>query len=182
MPSKQTLFFATAADIKEVIQNIESSNKLKYQRMGLLEQSELKSADSLLNNGLGIANAGDNNLCTSFLVIDRNKEIVSREIPQKAGGIKFAIDQLKNPAAIEIRPAGVFESAQAIIEGRIATASADIRSAELFSLFSKALKSKFVKLNTYFVGKEAFKSYEEGWRLTQSVPSPKDYDLKVRHN
>ena len=54
----------------------------------------------------------------------------------------------------------------------------DKDSEVLLKLFSKELRQRFSKVKSYFVGKEARRLFDEGIRLTASVNTPIEYDLK----
>lgn len=179
MATKQVLFFATKNDLIQVIEKIEAETSVKYHRGGLLNKEELKEYSSLMQEGIGVSKYGDNNLCTSYLVINDNLEFEIRNLPQRNGEVKYALDQKLNRASIFFRPCGIYKKEQAIIEGKLATISEEKLSIQLFNIFFKELKSKFTKVKGYLVGKEAFEYYNSGWRLTQNAHTPKEYDLKL---
>jgi hypothetical protein len=179
MPTKQILFFATAIDLIEILKNIESKIGIKYYISGLLNENQLTKYTSLVRETIGITQFGDNNLCTSYLVINSDNEIKMRHIDQLDGKSKIGIDQRVNPESIYFRPGGQFEAENSIIEGKIGTISNEKQSSELFNAFSKEFKSRCIKVKGYLVGKDAFEKYKLGWRLTQNVGAPKEYDLQL---
>lgn len=182
MANKQLFFFATGADLAEMLSIVEAQANVTYHKSGLLSKEEMASHPALPKESLGIAESGDNNQCISYLVLYPDTELQVRVVPQRAGGEKMAIDQQRNPASLFFRPAGKYAQGQAIIEGKIGTISTDKQSIDLFNLFAKALRSKFKKANNYLVGKEAMEHYTNGWRLVQNVSSPKDYDFQVTNS
>lgn len=173
----QLSFFATNSDLKEVLSEFEQASQINYNRAGLLDNKDIKVYSSLINENIGIATTTDSNTCVSFLILDRRDDVKIRTISQNDGGQKFAIDQLKNPSSIFFRPGGIIEENKAIIEGKIGTVSSDQTSIQIFNAFSKIIKQKFSKLKGYYLGNQASKLLKEGWRLTQNVNAPKDYDL-----
>ena len=98
--SRQILFFCTETDLKEAIDKIEKSTDLTYHRAGLREKHELLSLDSLLSTAVGIAEADDNNHCAGYIVVSRKDKVEIREVPHRAGGIRYAVDQQVNPHSI----------------------------------------------------------------------------------
>jgi len=179
MATKQIFFYATHDDLVTVIKEIEKQNKIKYYRAGLLDKKDLTEYSTLLSNELGIANSGDNNLCNSYIVLDAIQNLQLREVPQRKGGVKFAVDQMMNKNSIYFRPCGKLQESQAIVEGKVGTISDDKSSIQLFNCFTKEFKSSFVKIKGILIGKVAYDHYKDGWRLTQNIQSPKEYDLRI---
>jgi hypothetical protein len=97
-------------------------------------------------------------------------------VPQRRGGIKYAIDQLENPGSVVIRPGGILGES-ALIAGMVGTVHHDKKAESLFRAFSDTLKQDFIKVKSYFVGPEAKKLHDRGKRLTKSLNAPKERDL-----
>lgn len=82
--SKQTHIFATRADLEPGLRNLESEVTVKYVRCGLYNGATFEQHISLLGwDGLGKNATGDHMTGAQFLVIERNCEIIVREIPQR---------------------------------------------------------------------------------------------------
>lgn len=175
----QVLFYGSTNDIKQFITSIEEHNKFEYHLTGLLDKNQILKFSSLMEaKGIGIAKAGNNLFCDKFLISNPGTEIIIRDVPQSKGGVKYAIDQLKNPDTINFLPAGIFNEKNAIIEGSIATASNSEISKHIYNLFSKHLKRGFKRNGIVYIGTEAREMLNSGWRLTQNVNSPNVYDVK----
>jgi hypothetical protein len=145
---------------------------------GLFDSPNVEPQESLLGNpNLGSMTVGDANHEADYLVFTRGISIEVRPVPQRRGGIKYAVDQLANPKTIAFRPGGAFGQA-CLIAGQVGTASDDPNSLELFQLFSKQTRHQFAKIKSSFVGKEAGELLDKGWRLTANAKSPTLYDLK----
>ena len=96
--------------------------------------------ESLRNSAdLGRVPHGDPNQSAGYLVADRRVPIAARAVPQRRGGVKYAIDQVANPKSIVFWPGGVFGE-NCLIAGEVGTVSDDPSSLELFQSFAKAIK------------------------------------------
>ena len=180
MAGKQAFFYGSNEDIRELLKNIESVQKFKYDQSGLFDEHELRSFESLAGiDDIGIAISGDNIQCAGYLVSMPEDEIQIRTIPQRKGGIKYAVDQKENPNTIIFCPGGEFSNESAIIEGRISTAYDNVQSIGIYNLFLKHLKKLFNKHGGSYVGKGAHQLYKTDWRLTQNISSPVGYDLVI---
>lgn len=179
MRGHQIHIFATKADLEELLRAIESQRELQFVRAGLFDVPVLNRVTTLFNDpNLGIALKGDNNHEARYLVADRKESISFETVPQHGGGTKYAIGNQKfNPKTIEFRPGGVFNE-ECMIDGRAATISDDEASLAIFKLFSKEIKRRLKRIQSFWVGAEAEKLLDKGWRLTTGVTTPPIYDLK----
>jgi hypothetical protein len=186
----QISFFATGADLRALLASVELARPVEYVQAGLFESPAPHRMSSLLGDPrLGLSASGDHNHNPSFLVVDRGERVVVRPVPQRRGGVKYAIDQQVNPKSVRIRPSGVFQP-NCIIAGDVGTLSEDPKSLGLFELFQKQIRSMFTAVRDNFLGEEALVLLDRGWRLTgnakarRSTTSP-DLDtgifLKVTH-
>jgi hypothetical protein len=64
-----------------------------------------------------------------------------------------------------------------LVAGQVGTATDEKESEEIFALFSKAIRSKFEKIQSYYVGPDAARLLDKGVRLTPGAKSPEAYDL-----
>lgn len=134
----QLFFYATREDIIELVEIIDQENTLKYSLAGLHEESKMFTCDSLKEyEGIGIVDSLSKILCPRFLVSFTEEVITIREIPQSKGGIKYAVDQLRNPDTIIFIPAGENEKEKIIVEGSISTSSKSETSKRIFKIFEK---------------------------------------------
>lgn len=116
--------------------------------------------------------------CTSFLVCSSDVQIRVRRLPLTGGKTRFAIDQLSNPETITFSPGGLWES-DLLLHGRVATASESKASEALMRRFQTALQKTFTKVKAFYVGPQALMLLRSGRRLTISVQSPREFDLKL---
>lgn len=158
--------FATHLDYQPVIERVEAHGELKYVEMGLFEDPEPRIVYSGLSlNTLGISSHGDYNFDESYLVIPRNVEIEVRAIPQRRGGIRYALDMSENPAGVSFGPGGLFQD-RCLIRGHLNRASDHPDALNLFKHFRREIKKCFVCINGVdWVGSEALKLHEAGLPL-----------------
>lgn len=178
MAKHQVSFFATKSDLESLLRAIESSRKLVFVKTGLFDSPSIEPIYSLLTvSDLGCMNVGDQNQSACYLAASREINIVVRPVPQRRGGVKYAVDQLANPLTIYFRTGGSFGEG-ILIAGHMGVASDNPFSIELFQLFYKEARRQFSKIQSSYVGKEAVELFDKGWRLTAYSKSPTLYDLK----
>jgi hypothetical protein len=125
---------------------------------------------------LGAASKGNRNLEDKYLIVDPSVDVVVREVPQRSGGTRYAIDQQANPTSIAFWPGGVYAN-NAIIAGEFSTCSNDPASRHLLQKFAEQIKRRFTAIKSYFVGKEATELLDRGFRLTADIRAPAEFDL-----
>jgi hypothetical protein len=171
--------FATAEDLVNVLHDVESEWSLKYVQVGLFERAEQTVFGSFSSlPDLGIALAGDSNFEPTFLVLPSEVPLRVRAVPQRRGGVKYAVDQLENPGTIIIRPGGRYGES-VVIAGMVGSVHDDRETENLLNDFSQALKKHFTRVKSYLVGPGARKLLDSGARLTKNVNLPKEFDLSV---
>jgi hypothetical protein len=178
MERNQQSFFATKADLETLLRKIEIQRPLQFFETGLFDSPMVRQIHSLIGIfNLGILPVGDHNQGPCYLVASQEYFIGVRPVPQRRGGIKYALDQEQNPKTIALRPSGTFGE-NCLIDGQVGTISDDPSSLELFLLFRKEMRIQFTKVNEFYVGAEAMELLDKGWRLTANEKSPILYDLK----
>lgn len=181
MKSKQIMFFALLEDIENIIRDFELAIEIQYYKTGLLDSKNIPMYNSVLEMpNVGFTLSGDWNRIDNYLIIKKSTVLNIREVAQRKGEIKFAVDQMKNPKSIELKLGGIYkEKENVIIAGRVATISEDSDSLELFKLLSTKIKKEFKKIGAFYVGKSAEEKLKIGWRLVTNEKSPKEYDLAL---
>jgi len=175
----QKQFYATRQDLLPGILGLESEVKLQYVLRGMFSSPTVTgflSASDIPD--LGIARYGDYGHEQKWLVTEAGVEICVREVPQQKGGVLYDIGLMANPTAFAFQPAGQFEG-KTIILGSVDTATGDPSSLALCKRFWRALSKGFRKVRMYYVGPEAYRLLEQGWRLTLATQRPPDLDLRL---
>lgn len=175
------MFFATLSDITPIIEAVELLYPIKYFENGLFDHNIFYQYDSAFDiQILGFTNQGNWNASKSYFVIPKNIMLSVRDIPQRKGGIKYAVDGTVNKDNIEFKPCGIYtEKEKVIVAGRIATISETDFSQNLYKAFSKKIKKRFNLIDGFYVGKDAEEKLKEGWRLVTNEKLSKGFDLKL---
>jgi len=82
-----------------------------------------------------------------------------------------------NPDSIVFRPGGAFDD-RAVIGGSVGTISSHSTSLNLFNIFRTSIVGRFISIGDSYVGADAGRLLDEGWRLTDNVQAPERFDLK----
>jgi hypothetical protein len=176
--SRQRLFFAAGDDLLPVFETVERKRDLTYTLCGLFVSRqcasisagrEIPSLRSPAPHPSAIA-------CPQYLVSAAGTPLTVREVPQMAGGVLYAIDQLANPDSVIIQPGGMY-APDVLLHGRVATASSTPLAALLQRAFASAIAALFQHIRAFYVGPEAQKLWRRGCRLTPSAQSPRGYDF-----
>ncbi len=178
MAGKQILFFADVADMQSIIEEMEAAGSNHYFLAGLFDDETPKKYDSLLETpGWGYVANGDWNHNPSYIILPRSEDVKLRVVPQKKGGIKYAVDQLQNPISCVIRPCGIFAD-NILVGGLMGSISSSDFSTTLIKAFGSLVKAKFKVIGQFYVGDGAKAKLHGGWRLVTNSRSPLAYDLK----
>lgn len=177
MKSQTILFFAVQADLRPVLQAVEDKVAVHFAECGLFHSDVIDRRTNLSAlPELGIAKYGDANFEDTFLVLPGTASVVVRSVPQRQGGLKYAVDQRENPGTVVLRPGG-FWGDSSVIQGMVGSVHGDPIANELLASFSKEIKTRFTKIKGVWVGDVALHMLNSGMRLTQAVSAPREYDL-----
>ncbi len=181
MRGKQTMFHIFKEDIFQIIKEVETEFDVKYCRRGLFDSKEIVTYKSLIDDPYaGYARSGDWNDLDAYLVIPNDAKLHIRSVPQRKGGIKYAVDQLENPKSVEIKLGGIYkEKDQVNVAGRIGTVSDNPFSKAIYKSFSSKIKKKFRKVGSFYIGPKADEKLKDGWRLVTNEKMSKDFDLPL---
>ena len=131
------MFFILLEDIAQILKDIEAAIDVQYYKTGLMDDKNIMTYSSIFDiPNIGFTTSGDWNRIDNYLVMKETTPLIIEDVPQRAGGIKFSVDQLMNRKSITIKLGGIYEIAENIIvAGRVATVSEEEDSIELFTLF-----------------------------------------------
>jgi hypothetical protein len=174
----QRLFFATAEDLLAVFDRVEARRRLAYTLTGLFETDELRTAPIGAAIPTLHSPAPDAGAIVGYqyLVTAADDPIIVREVPQRRGGVRYAVDQLANPRSVALMPGGLY-APDIRLYGRVGTASDAEFSVRLYRAFATAIGESFRRVGAYYVGRQAEGLWRGGQRLTIGADSPRDYDL-----
>lgn len=178
--------FCARTDLIPVFEEVEAVTRLKYVRCGLFEEEVY---DTLIS-GKEIPNLGNSVTGISisdpfYLVLPADTPVNIRPAPQRAGGVRYEINQGMNPDSITFRPGGMYSRSamespveEVIISGDVSTISGSKVSLDLHKRFGKSIRKRFTHVNWAWLGPEARQLWMNGTRLTQDIRSSKTYDLR----
>ena len=170
-------FFATKFDLEGVFEQVESQRALKYVEEGMADTPVrmIVTSGSQIPN-LGFAPSGDSNLEPVWLVLDSSAGIKVVSIPQIRGGVRYKVEHGHTP--VFIWPGGVYDNF-CVVAGHVETGVVNEFTKNLFELFSGSIRDKFTRIREFWVGHEAQKLFDSGYRLTQSIGAPRESDLSL---
>ncbi len=172
MSARDVRFFASARDLGTLLADFEMVEAVEYVRRGrvLGEQVEIfgRAADV---PRLGLSRTGDQMRDDAFLVARKGNDWKLAVV----GGTS-AVDIADNPASICLSPGGEHGSS-AIVAGWAAARKDVDDGLPLLRELSNALRRRFRKIKSYWVGADAERRLAAGCRLTTAVASSPKYDL-----
>lgn len=155
-----------------MLEDIEKERDLKYVQFGWSNtQAAASFATATVIPNLGMASHESAINCISFLICRKNDVIQPRAVPGR-----YVFDQLLNPETVTFTPGGLWGDG-ILLHGRFATASTAAFSSELVKLCGVAVRKRFKKMKAFYVGEEAERLLDSGWRLTIAAQSPRTLDL-----
>lgn len=166
MKRKQIPLFATQSDLSALVREVSCNRPLEFVVGGLFDQPTLPVLSDLENPQPFM----------TYLVFDKGSTVVTRAVPQHSGGQKYAVDQMENPQTVAVQCGGMLDEHR-LIAGQIGTVAVGKQAEEIYELFAKAIRRKFEKIKSYYVGPEAVLLLDKGVRLTPTTKSPETYDL-----
>jgi hypothetical protein len=174
----QINFYATYDDISKVLEQFEAEQRAIYVLTGLfdVESPQIFQTYKAINS-LSVSIDGDANRVPGYLIVTEPDRIAVREVPQKIGGKKFAVDQLLIPDSLYFQSGGMF-SKEIIVPGKIGIVYQTHIAGNLYGSFAKIIRRTFSKVKSYWVGREAYALWENGMRLGLGLNASADIDLK----
>jgi hypothetical protein len=165
--SKQLQFFATPRDLHALVQNVLDQQPLHFIECGTFRVDPTAlfcSPDALQSQ-------------TTYLALKPSHALHIQNIHLNTGETAFAIDQTGNPSSIVLRTGGV-AGASRLLAGQLGTITQDAISLRLFGLARQSVRASFEKIKSYYVSPEAEALLDQGWRLTATLKSAPEYDLR----
>lgn len=176
MVKNQISFFATQHDLLLVLKDAQFKIPYVFSFQKKCEEISVYESPEAIED-LGFLSVGDQNQSKLYLLIAPGEKSKTRYVAQQNGGIKSFYDQKSHPKSVCFRAGGLLNDSPCIIAGQVGTISDDEWSIALYKCIASSVKKRFIKIKSFYVGNEAAKKLDEGWRLTANTKSPVDYDL-----
>jgi len=171
LPGRHAIeLFATADDLRLLVQEVEAARAIHFGRSGLLDVEAVPLRQTLVSSDAPLEGE-------MYLVQDRESPFTSSAVPQRGGGMKYSVSQLENPRSVSIR-CGRRIGEEYLSPGHIGTISSDPASLDLFDLFRRAAAKHFTRVNSYWLGPDAERMLDAGAKLAVSPKTPAEYDLR----
>lgn len=167
MARHQIPFFATVDEIIALSVRITSIKAYDFYEAGLF--------DTRVNPKL--AELTEMKGFKSYLLVEAGCNITPREVSQRSGGVKYAFDQLLNPASAVIAIGGLYDENH-LIASQIGSATEAPEGIALIKLFRKMLEGSTERIKSYYVSQQAAKMLDAGARLSAAPKGMLEYDLK----
>lgn len=175
--SKRILFFATYNDIEKILLKVEEMHSIKYYLAGLFDDNKPNVFSTFKEmRNLGYTNVNDWNQDYRYVILPKENILKIREVLQYNNGIKFAVDLLENQIGVVVQFGGIHKN-NIMIAGSFGVISESKFCAKIMALIKKEVFTKFQRVGGFFVGAEAEKLLNSGWRLVINTQSPTQYDL-----
>jgi hypothetical protein len=173
------MFYATATDLSPLLSLLETQKNLQYTLAGLFGTNTPQTCLSYVD----IPDFGKPKHPTSvanseYLVSPQGATVRVEDVPQRRGGVLYAVDQLLNQDTIHFGPGGRYQD-DVFLYGRIGTASESPMSKGLYDFFTRPFRQRFKRTGAFFLGPEAIDFARRGVRLALSASTPPEFDLKV---
>ena len=174
----QRHFYATADDLLPIFERVERKHDLSYTLTELLYSPVLTQVrlGALLPSLRSPAPYRNAVAGPQYLVTPAEAAVHVRDVPQRSGGVRYAVDQLINPDSIIVQHGGFFRP-DVLLYGRVGTVSDTDFSRRVYRAFSSAIAKQFVRVRSFYVGPQAHALLGQGCRLTIGEDSPVEYDL-----
>ncbi|MGA8078360.1 MAG: hypothetical protein WB868_13365 [Xanthobacteraceae bacterium] len=175
----QFMFYATARDLTPTLSLLESQKKLQYTPMRRVVSDKTQIYLSYADiPDFGLTYDPTAVMNPAYLVALQGTAVQVESIPQRKGGINFAIDQKLNKDTVTLRPGGMYGQ-DALLYGAIGTVSESDASLNLYDFMVAPYLARFEQVNEFFLGPEALDLWKSGIRLTTSATSPTKFYLKA---
>jgi len=178
VPSFLDQFYATKRDLEDALPRVERAIGIDYILAGMFPKPEvIRYGSWFMLPRFGLPAAGEHLLEPQYLVVPKGAGVVPEVIPQRRGGILYAVDSRHTPASMIFHPGGEYGETT-IISGELGTNGGDSVSREILRVFREQFFKGFEKIHAYHVGPEAAGRLNLGWRLTPGIKWSREVDLK----
>jgi hypothetical protein len=183
MMVKRIEIFVTPSDTRSLLAAVEQQTALFVVKVGsYASRTCTVYASARAIPELGITHRPDRLSSDRYMLFPEVVEVVYREVPQNSGTPLFMVDPWQNAPCLLFTSGGIYQS-RFIISGLIETASKEKSILSLFFQFMDYVTNQFFCVSrsdhNSFVGPEALSLLRSGWRLTDSISAPPQFDVSL---
>jgi hypothetical protein len=173
-------FYATTEDLLPVIEQVESKLSVAYVEAGLFESAAIAAFRGGVELPTLHKRAPTESAISGYRYLVTFSDVTPqiREVHQRNGGSRYAVDQLANPDSVIFQHGG-FWNPGVLLYGCVSTVSNSSNSLRLHRAFSSAIAEHFTRIKSFYVGDKARSAMLSGCRLTIAASSPSEYDLAL---
>ena len=171
-------YFASRNDLLKVLKAIEAKIDLHYIEAGMFDDTILGEYACAADVPWLAVPSRETDLGGRHILMGHAATLFKwRTVPQRRGGVRFAMDQRPNPDTLAIGPGGVVDDYM-VLAGRAGFCSDDAQLAQkLLRRFRMTAVREWTRIKSYLVSPEAAALLDAGARLCADARSPKEYDL-----
>ena len=172
-------FFATPEDLLPVLLSVESRRAIAYTLTGHFHEPTVRSFLTARDLPTLFEQSPSGSAATgpAYLLTEATTAILLRKLSPYDGEPRWVVDQLDNSDSTVLRHGGYFES-NILLNGEVRTSSKSAVATSLQRALDAAIRKRFVRIQSFYVGKQAEVLLDSGHRLVHSVKSPREYDLR----
>jgi len=176
--SRSIQIYATRKDLLGLLADVEAACPIHYAQAGMFEHSNLVEYGAAAEiEGLGKLSVPEAGLGPILLIADRDAPFTMEPVPQRRGGVRYAVDQGLNPDSVSIVPGGQYDE-RTVLAGNIGTCTESQKSVRLLRAIFSIIRKKWTPIRSYAVGPEAVTVLDSGGRLAAGLNFPREYDLR----
>jgi len=169
-------FFATRNDLLQLLKELEAKRNIHYAEAGVFDSAKVQAYPaSYCIPHLGITDVPNPHGGRIILLADSGTEFLMRAVPQRRGGVRYAVDQRENPDTLSLLPGGQLDD-RTVVAGNFGTCTQSHASFRLFHILRQRTQKQWSSIKSYAVGPEAEEVLDAGGRLTAGLRP--EYDLR----
>jgi len=173
MKGNRIMYFSNSNNLKSILTTFVNNFDVDFIETGLFDTKDFsrKKIEEIVAPNVPFGDWVHND---RYLIIEKDNPVFIREVPQRRGGMKYAIDGNKNPDSLLIVIGGAFDE-NTIIAGEIFMSSKTDFTTKSFGFFNGVFKKNFLFKKGWFISNEISNDV----RLTTCISSPSSSDMKL---
>lgn len=179
---KRIWHFATRDDYRNVVSDLAEAIRVKYVYCEERENPDFRIYQSPLDRcGFGQCRYPSWVLCGRFLILPQDTPLHYEHWPEREISEKYGFDgQHGNDKSVVFHPSSLYngEVGEGMLSGEINTVSQHPTSLVIFDALRKSIRNRFERIGNCYIGPEAVRMLDAGFRLTQDLRVSREGDLR----